>query len=238
MHDQPILLLTRPQEGSERFAEKIRARFGDAMQIVIAPLQEIEWMDFETDWRTPQALIFTSQNGILGWNRDDSRPSLPAYCVGPQTSASARAEGHEAIECGGDAEALVAKILADNPRGPLLHICGEHSRGNIAERLSRAGIETQSRVAYRQKALSLSDTAEKALIGTKPIIAPLFSPRSVSLFCDALPVGASPFLAVISPNAAERVDVMLQRRMMVAENPDADGMLDAVAALFAAASQA
>ena len=235
MVDRPLLLLTRPKDGSERFAELVKARIGDEFEILIAPLQEIEWVEFEPASEQPEALIFTSQNGVFGWNRVDSGSRVPAYCVGPQTTKAAAAAGHKAKDCGGDAEALIKTIMAENPDGPLLHVHGEHSRGRIAERLTNSGIPTDSRIAYRQVAMPLSASATTALKNAPVVIAPLFSPRSAFLLMEALPRKAEPWLAVISPNAAERVDAMLQRRMMVAEKPDADGMLDAVKALLAAA---
>lgn len=215
----------------------VRARFDDAFEIVIAPLQQIEWLDYAPAEGDVEALIFTSQNGVLGWNRDDSVAKPPAYCVGPQTAKAAEAAGHVVFEAGGDADALVRLVRSRKPNGPLLHIRGEHVRGNVAGRLTDAGIPTQERIAYRQTALPLSSAAESALRSGAPVIAPLFSPRSVSLLMEKLPEHAQPLLAVISPNAAERVDVMLHRRMMVAKTPDAAGMLDAVEALLAAARQ-
>lgn len=238
MSDRPILLLTRPAEGSDRFAEMLRARFGADLPIVIAPLQRIEWVDFTPPDPKTKALIFTSQNGVLGWNRDTSAAKLPAYCVGPQTANAARAAGHEVIQAGGDAEALIDLIQSQKPQAPLLHIRGEHARGNVAQTLTQAGIRTFDRIAYRQIALPLSDDARKALQGSTPVIAPLFSPRSVTLLLESLPEKSQPWVAVISPNAARRVDAMLQRRMMIAKTPDAAGMLDAVEALFAASAKA
>ncbi len=235
MTNRPILLLTRPREGSERFAEMAQARFGDAFEILIAPLQEIEWVEFEPVSEPPVALIFTSQNGVLGWNRVKTDAKPHAYCVGPQTTKVAVAAGHNATDCGGDAEALIKTILAESPEGPLIHVRGEHSRGRVAERLTEGGIPTESRIAYRQVALPLASRARKSLERSATVIAPLFSPRSAALLMEAMPEKAKPWLAVISPNAAERVDAMLQRRMMVAEKPNADGMLDAIKALLAAA---
>jgi uroporphyrinogen-III synthase len=57
------------------------------------------------------------------------------------------------------------------------------------------------------------------------------------LFYSALPEDAAPWVAVISPNAAEPLDDMLRRRMIVADTPDTQGMLDAIAGLLAASKQ-
>jgi uroporphyrinogen-III synthase len=237
MRDRPIILLTRPQDGSKRFAERIVDRFGDAVEVVLSPLQRIEWVDFATPRGRPKGLIFTSQNGVLASIRVDSLKGLPAYCVGLQTTGAAAAAGYQAMECGGDAEAVIATILDQQPEGPLLHIRGEHGRGRIAERLAEAGVSADECIAYRQVSEPMPDVAEKLLKGDRPVFAPLFSPRSAKLFVQALPKGAAPWVAVISPNAAEPLDDMLRRRMIVADTPDAQGMMDAIAGLLAASKQ-
>lgn len=237
MSDHPIILLTRPQDGSKRFADRVTDRFGDAVEVVISPLQRIEWVDFATPNGRPRGLIFTSQSGVLASIRVDLLKGLPAYCVGPQTTGAATAAGYQAIDCGGDAEAVFATILDEQPEAPLLHIRGEHGRGRIAERLTDAGVPTDECVAYRQVSEPMSDVAVALFQGDRPVIAPLFSPRSAKLFAQALPKGAAPWVAVISPNAAEPLDDMLRRRMIVSKTPDAQGMLDAIAGLLAASKQ-
>ena len=225
---RPIVLLTRPQAGSERFAESLRKMFGDAIDIVIAPLQRIEWIDLQDLTIVPKALIFTSQNGVFGWNRDEKHPHCDAYCVGPQTTALAQEFGLNAIDCGGDAEAVTETVLAERTVGPVVHYRGEHGIGSIAEYLNRAGIETIERVCYRQVVEEPDEIFALVFNSERPVIAPLFSPRSAAIFQRALPVNAVPWLAVISANAGERVDAKRQQKMIVAKAPNALAMLDAV----------
>lgn len=229
--DRPIVLLTRPERGSTRFAAQVAERFGDAVQVIQAPLHRIAWRDFQASGEA-LALIFTSENGILSWIRDETRPRGTAYCVGQRTAALANEHGFTAINAGGDAEALISKIIADNPSGPLLHVRGEIAQGDVAKRLSLAGIETSEVIAYAQIACDLTTQAQQALVGGSNVIAPLFSPRSAEVFQNALPQGATPWVAVISPKAGDRLDLMLQRRMMVADVPNGDGMLNAIAKIL------
>lgn len=225
---RPIVLLTRPLAGSERFATALRVRFGDRIEVAIHPLQRIEWIDVQELTIEPKALIFTSQNGVLGWNRDKNSPFSTAYCVGPQTTAMAQECGLNAIDCGGDAKAVIETVLAERPVGPLVHYRGEHGIGDIAKNLNQARIETVERVCYRQSLETPDDDFATLFEVEQPVIAPLFSPRSVSLFQDALPDPADPWLAVISANAGERVDAKRQQKMIVAKAPNASAMLDAV----------
>ena len=225
---RPIVLLTRPSAGSSQFAEALKARFGERVEIVTSPLQEIEWLDNGGEFPEVYGLIFTSQNGVLGWNRDKKGPHPTAYCVGPQTTALAESLGLNAVDCGGNANALVDYIVGLAPLTPLVHIRGEHGRGNIAEQLNQAGIETFERIIYRQTALSADVSFKRAFQSGRIVIAPLFSPRSVGLFMNVLPSEAEPWLAIISANAAERVDAKFQRKMMVASAPNREAMLDSI----------
>lgn len=221
----PLVVLTRPQAASDRFAAQLLARF--QVRVLIAPLQEIVFLPQEPVGEDIKGLIFTSQNGVLAWNRLENRPNLPAFCVGPQTTALARDMGLQATNCGGDAQAVIDTIMALRPAAPLLHMRGEHGRGRIAERLTAAGIETVERVTYRQVERAPSADLIAALDDPQAIV-PLFSPRSAALFQKALPQGARPQLAVISQAVADSLDAALQHRMIRARTPDAEGMLSAI----------
>ena len=224
---RPILILTRPAEGAARFAAQVATRFGDQMTILQSPLQKIVWRDV-AQRAGVGAYIFTSQNGVLGWVRDDNGQRGRAYCVGDKTTALADAQGFQAVYAGADVSALIARVIAEKPTGPLLHVRGQFTLGDLAMQLSSAGIETEEAIVYDQQTVEMTDEARAALSGNAPVIAPLFSPRSVALFSTALPAGAQPWVAVISANAAERLDLTLHRRMIVAKEPNADGMLDAI----------
>lgn len=225
---RPILLLTRPLDGSQRFAKAVEERFGTAIEVVIAPLQAMEWMDDRPITDDVRALIFTSQNGVLGWNRAYPKFEGVAYCVGPQTTALAARFGFDAIDCGGDARAVIDTVSAKNPAGTVIHVRGFHGSGDIADQLRGKGVICEERIVYRQAEAPPPPEFTMAFQSDRPVLAPLFSPRSAALFCEHLPDGATPWLAVISPNAAERVDLMLRRRMMVAEAPNAGAMLELV----------
>ena len=224
---RPLIVLTRPIEAAEKFAEQLRDRFED-VEVLIAPLQSIEFLSVSEDFSESKGLIFTSQNGVLAWNRLENRPFLPAYCVGPQTTERAASFGLGAIDCGGNAEAVVSELLAKSLAAPLLHFRGEHGRGQIAERLTEAGLETREAVVYRQVSLDPKDELLEVL-DRPDIVVPLFSPRSAKLFARIAPAGTNPRLAVISQAAAKALDPALQERMIVAHTPDREGMMQAIA---------
>jgi uroporphyrinogen-III synthase len=178
------------------------------------------------------AVIFTSATGVVAAKGLD----LPkrAFCVGGQTAAQARAAGFDAVSADGDADALVAAILANPPPGRLLHLRGEETRGDVAERLTAAGLETVSLVVYRQEPRALTDEALDVMASQGTVIVPLFSPRTAALFHAAAPSGVRARLRLVAMSAAvaEAAKAIPHEALEVAGRPDADAMVEAVGRLL------
>ncbi|WP_127901309.1 uroporphyrinogen-III synthase [Solirhodobacter olei] len=232
----PILLLTRPEAASRRFAEAARARFGAAVVPLIAPLIEITFADTRPDLAGIRGLVFTSENGVAAYLRLEQGRILPAWCVGPRTAEAARAGGLRAHAAGGDVAALAEMLAREGVTGPLLHSHGAHRAGDLEGRLAAAGIALRSHPAYAQEARAPSAEALAALAGQTPVIAPVFSPRSARLFRAAFPAPDAPLrLVALSPAVAEALGPGPVR---VAARPDAGAMLDALAEELVAGSTA
>lgn len=231
------VLVTRPEAQGQAFARRLRERFGAGIRIILSPLMVPQPLSADLPRGDFAAVVFTSSTGVAA-----SRPlhrGLPhrAYCVGRKTADAARSTGFQAISADGDAEALLSLILTDPPRGPLLHLRGEEARGNLAGRLSAAGVPTAELVVYRQDPRPLTPEALALLRGTGPVILPLFSPRSAVLMAKALPAGtqAAIHLVALSP-AVARSATFPHVRQVTAARPDADAMLEAIAESIIAAS--
>ncbi|MFT4150735.1 MAG: uroporphyrinogen-III synthase [Paracoccaceae bacterium] len=231
------VLLTRPQPQADRFAAQMAARFGESVAPVISPLLAPRFL-------TPQipagaaALILTSETGVQAAARlrqDGAALPARAFCVGDRTAQAAAQAGFAATSAEGDAGALVALILRLRPEGPLLHLHGEETRGDVAARLSAAGIETLSLCVYGQQAQALSPAATTLLAGRAAVAVPLFSPRSARLFVAVAAGAAAPLhLAAISPAAAAEAAPLARASLVIAARPGAAAMLDALAAILAA----
>jgi uroporphyrinogen-III synthase len=230
------VLITRPDAEAQAFAIALRRRFGPRVAPLIAPLIAPRYLAPPVSGLDVEGLIFTSVHGVEGARLLGLSSTGPAYCVGRKTASAARAAGIEALSADGDADALYALILAKRPGGRLLHVRGEESRGDLDTRLTAAGIPTRSLVVYRQEPLPLSDEAACALRHEGKIVVTLFSPRSAALFVAALPdrTSASLHLAVMSPAVAAALTGLKVAALTVADRPDANGMLDAVATLLGA----
>lgn len=227
------VLLTRPLPQGQAFAQRLGKRFGAGLYPVICPLMAPRFLDVTVPEGGFASVIFTSTTGVAAAARLTHLPRR-ALCVGRQTAHVARAAGFEATSTDGDAEALVTAILADPPGGRLLHLRGQESQGNLAQRLTAAGVPTVGLVVYWQEPQSL-DAGALALLRTPgPVIVPVFSPRSAQLLHRALPsdMRATLFLAALSPAVAEAASQIPHRALITARRPDADAMLDAIAELI------
>lgn len=234
---RPIpVLLTRPAAQGDRFAADLRARFGAVVEPVASPLMKRELL--APDWPEGDysCLILTSETGVEGAvHLRAAGRVLPvrAICVGDRTAAVARAAGFDAHSAQGDAESLIALILAGDDAGPFLHLRGKDARGDIAPRLAAKGRSAVAAVVYDQRAVPLTNEARRLLAGDRAVVVPLFSPRSADLLLAQGPFAAPLRVAALSPAVAARAEGLCPERMVVAERPDGVAMMDAVASLIA-----
>ncbi|MEQ9260087.1 MAG: uroporphyrinogen-III synthase [Roseovarius sp.] len=229
------ILITRPQPGADHLAEALAARLGPDSPLVISPAMEIvPALEPLPDLRGYPTLVLTSSHAVAplaGAIPAEERASKQAYCVGSATAQAARAAGFPAIDGGGDAEHLAARILADHPQPPLFYARGEHVAADLAQTLISAGIETHDVVTYRQLPARLNPAALALLSGNQPFILPLFSPRSARLVFSNAQVAAPLHIAAMSENVAQAVPHGAASRLLIAPEPSFEAMLEAIVAL-------
>lgn len=208
------------------FVRAVETALGRKVPHVVAPLIEI--VPLAPDLPPAAGLVLTSRHGAEAAARLGLAAGMPAWCVGEATARAARRAGFAATALGGTADALVAALVQARPDGPLLHLHGAHTRGDVAERLRLAGIATEARPAYEQAERPPSPEAAELLSGPGEVIAPVFSPRSAKLLVAALPDGSSPVVIAISAAAADAAD-RPGLRILTAERPDLAAMVDITA---------
>lgn len=221
---RPVLLLTRPAEASSRFAAAVQALMPQ-VQVVISPLMAPAFLapDLPDGW---DGVLFTSETGVAGLARLTDRRG-PAICVGTRTAQAAQAAGWQAQALGGDAEGMVAGLMAAPLQGHWLHARGVDAAGSLGARLRAAGMQVTEAIVYDQRPQPLSDQARAVLSGADPVTVAVFSPRSARIFVAQAGVVTAPVQAVaISPAAAAALDRLCPVR--VAAAPDAAAMLAAV----------
>lgn len=226
------LLLTRPQAQSERFAQEVQARVGP-VPVVISPVLRIVWHDVAVSLDGVSGVVLTSENGALALAHAAPVTGLPAYCVGERTARAARGAGMRAVSAGGNADDLVALVRKQPPTGRLLFPRGTESRGNVAERLTEAGLIVDETILYDQTPQPLSAEARELLVGDRPVLAPLFSPRSAGLLAAQAKGTVAPLLlAALSEAVAAAWTGPTPARLVVAERPDGAAILDAIAEIY------
>lgn len=137
------VLLTRPLEQGQAFARRLEERFGGQVEPIFSPLMAPVFLAPPLPTGDFGAVIFTSAMGVAAARTLNLALPGRAFCVGRQTAKTASAAGFTASSTDGDAEALLANLLADPPKGRLSDLRGEEARGNLAERLTMAGIPTE-----------------------------------------------------------------------------------------------
>jgi uroporphyrinogen-III synthase len=235
------VILTRPAEQGARFAKNVRDRFGSAVAVIESPLLAPLFLQPLIPPERWTAVIFTSATAVaaLGhFGRVAAALPKKAYCVGDRTAEAARAMGFDANSAQGNAAALCALIRDAHETGPLLHLRGEEALGDIAKELNLAGIETHEAIAYREVAQTLTAQACTVLSSDRPVILPVFSPRTGTILAHELatfPRLAPLVMVSISPATARPLDDVKSRYRFVADHPDAPSMLTAIGQAMIAA---
>ncbi len=218
----PLIVLSRPRDDAEATAARLRTR--TKAPILVAPVLEIVAVPALPP--PPGAtLILTSRHAVarvLG-------PGWRVYCVGVRTADAARALGMSVIAVAENANTLAERILTDRPE-TLAHLRGRHVAGDLARRLTAAGLAVTEIEVYQQVARALSACDCAALEAAPAIIAPVYSPRSAGLLSGQWPGAAPPPVLVAISVAAAATWTAQAARKVVAAHPDGAAMDQAILA--------
>lgn len=152
------IVLTRPQDDSERTAAVLRER---GHVVTIAPLLRVEHIPVALN-QSYGAVVITSANAaaaIVNHPGRDMLTALQLFAVGQRSADAARAAGFTDIHiAGGDMKDLVRLIAEHRPdaRAPLLYLAGEDRSGDLIGDLAMRGIAAELAVIYRAVAVSFS----------------------------------------------------------------------------------
>lgn len=221
----PTLIVTRPAPQGGQFAADLASRWAGGLRVIQSPLLEIVFLPTTID--PPDSVIFTSANGVKAAKAMQWPAGTKAWCVGRSTAQAATQAGFAAIEGPGDAESLAKLIIAAGPLSRIAHIRGRHTRGNLCETLTGAGLHCTDVIGYDQQPLALSADAKAALGQADPVLCPLFSPRTATILHRQGPFAAPLHVVAISDAVKEAMDLRLVASMRVAARPDATAMQDA-----------
>lgn len=228
----PVLVLTRAAAASQAFADAVSAVRAD-IHTVISPALRIEPID-QVELPAASHLIFTSVNGVL-WAKARGLRANDVWCVGDRTAEAAKDLG-QVHSASGRASDLAKLIIDAAPNGHMLHLVGDHQHGDLAADLRAGGVACDARVVYRQTVQSPSPELLRALGGTNPLVAPVFSARSALVF-EGTARQAPLYGVAISADVATALRDLKFDAVTTAVLPNAAAMKDATLNVLSDVSQ-
>ncbi|MDA4845491.1 uroporphyrinogen-III synthase [Hoeflea poritis] len=238
------VLVTRPEPGATRTAERLRASGFDPVVMPLTRIANLSPDKADLSAGLVGAYAVTSANAIRAWQSQGIDPDcldVPLYAVGARTGAAATEAGFSNVRTGaGDGGDLARKILGDIESGvltpaedaPLVYVAGRLRHGDFESQLARGNV-----------AVKVVETYEIAEISypTDFIIGTLKSnPPDVILFYSA--VAAERFFEIantaidlnilkqsrffcMSENVADAVPVEFEEKTVIAAAPDENRLM-------------
>jgi uroporphyrinogen-III synthase len=232
------ILVTRPETDGERTAQKLRARGCDVLLGPVLRIRHLEEADLGAGpW---DAVAMTSANAAHAIERHSRRlevTRLPVLTVGRRTAEAARAVGFTDIaSANGNEQALAHLIGTRLARGnKILYLAGEDRAGDLATAVAPHGVRVETVVVYRAVAADrLPDAASAALRAGEVNGVLHFSRRSAVIYLDCaraagvLDSALRPFHYCLSKAVAEPLMAAGASRVMVAQSPEENALLDLV----------
>lgn len=218
------LLLTRPTRSSLGFWSDLSEEAQNAFEPVISPLVDIVPIDQDAPFPTAEVTLFSSAHGVRFGPKGNGQR---AYCVGDKTTKTATKLGWRAHCAGQSSDALVETLIRKPERPSVLHVSGQHTRGDIVGRLSDAGFRANHVIVYDQILRPLTPQAEEIIAKGTPVVAPLFSPRTAQHFAHLASHPAHIHVIAMSRAIAQSVAKTPFASVTIAEQPTAQAMRDA-----------
>jgi uroporphyrinogen-III synthase len=233
------ILITRPEPDGERTAQKLRARGCD---VLLGPVLRIRHLDEADLGAGPwDAVAMTSANAAHAIERHSRRPQvirLPVLTVGRRTAEAARTVGFTNIASAHGNEQALAQLIGDRvARGKkILYLVGEDRAGDLAIAVAPHGVRVETVVVYRAVAAErLPDAASAALRAGEVNGVLHFSRRSAVIYLDCaraagvLDSALKPFHYCLSNVVAEPLVAAGASRVMIAQSPEENALLELVA---------
>jgi len=229
---RPILLLSRPEPQSLRFADLCIDRFGDVFDIIISPVLDIKHLPLRCSIPPETSLIFSSENAVHAIAGQITGSGQCAYCVGDRTADMARDAGFTAISAQGSAYDLIERISADSPSNALVYLHGNITRVDIAKALREKGLNISANLVYDQVPRPLTFDAETALLGATPVLIPLFSPRSAALMANHAKTAKAPLFIAAFSEAVAQEWLAPKQGIRISKRPDVTEMLNVLSLTY------
>lgn len=225
-------LVTRPRKDAEGVSQELRQR---GLDVTVAPLLDIHYLDAEVDAGGVQGILATSANGVRALARLLPDRDLPVWAVGDATARMAREAGYHNVEAaGGDVHSLAAlvKSRCTPETGAFLHAAGSVVAGDLAGDLGAAGFNVRRVVLYEARtAQAVSAELAEALQSGGIGLALFFSPRTAATFVTLIRAAglerttATITAYALSANVATELEALPWAAVRVAADPSQAALL-------------
>jgi uroporphyrinogen-III synthase len=232
------ILVTRPEADGERTAQKLRARGCD---VLLAPVLRIKLLDQADLGAGPwDAVAMTSANAAYALEQHSRREEvvrLPVLTVGRHTAEAARAVGFTDVASASGNEQALAQLIAGLLKGKIiLYLAGADRAGDLAAAVAPFGVTVETVVTYRAVAGDCLPVAVVTALRAGEVDGVLhFSRRSAGIYLDCaraagvLDSALKPLQYCLSKAVAEPLTAAGASRVVVAQSPEENALLDLVA---------
>jgi uroporphyrinogen-III synthase len=231
-------LVTRPRDDAGPLVQALAARGFGAL---VEPLIDIRLQDGEPiSLEGVQGLLATSANGVRALARRSDERRLPLWAVGDATARCAGDLGFVSISsAGGDVAALAALVerSAVAAAGPLVHVAGSETAGDLAGRLGSRGFAVRRLVLYKAVPVEAFSPGLRAALAERRLgLGLFFSPRTARCFArlavaEEAREGCAAMVAYgLSDAVAAELRELPWRRLVVAGQPTQSALLDCIEA--------
>ena len=227
----PSVLITRSRPAAERFEADLLTEFPQ-LNVVKSPVLEIVQKGELPELSKYQGVIFTSPNAVERFSASKSVDGCHCFCVGDTTAEAARQMGFSAISAGGSSQDLIDLVKNFPTKGRLVHVRGVHSRGKIAQRLSDMGRPCDTSIVYDQIEQTLNHSAQQLFNEKKPVIVPIFSPRTAELFIKQVQPSIQTYIVAMSQLVAQVFTKIPNIYCRIAHAPTQEAMRHSVVGLL------
>lgn len=224
------LLLTRPQEDSEKLAQQLRKHGIDS---IISPVLEIKYLDQSLKQVTSTDAIFISSRHAIA-QADETIKHVPLYTVGESTANFARQQGFSDVRMAGGTLAEAAAGLKNNTDiQSLLYLRGRDISESLIALLPH--ITVNERITYQASAVNSMKPEAFTALKEKNVQGVIFySARTARIFAQMATESEIKSLLVplfafcLSEQIRGSLTKDLWRDVIVAEQPDSDSLIKCI----------
>ena len=152
----PTLWITRTSPDNEKTADALRRLGFNGLAV---PVLQVEGLPAKALDEQPDAIVFTSVNGVRHHSICPALLDIPVFAVGDRTAQSAALAGYtQVVSADGDVSDLERLIVQSlRPDSRLLHLSAQRPAGDLTGNLRRKGYLAIRMAVYETRETAVTD---------------------------------------------------------------------------------